>query len=458
MFLFPLTYLASFFYAITKLFKKQVDGFLIFVIVGLPIYINAMSVSFMYGFSKWIPLLQSFKELAVLGACLLVASQIKQRPVLHIIDKLIIAFFVYTLLYAFVPLGSYSIMGKLMALKNLSFFCLLYFIGRFCDREQVNINKLFSLIVIVILVATIVVFGERIFNQHLHSFTGFSDYNFYFFNTDASGNYGLLWTFETESSAKRFGSIFSNPLEFASAIVLSLAIMFTLISSKNNKEPDAIIQTNPNTLEKIGVIASFICIVLALSRAAFISYFLVIYIYGWIIGSKKVIHFFHIGAAIILLYVFYILEGDLHDFIINTITFQNESSLGHVLEWLDGINAMATEPWGLGLGESGRVSMTNQNNIGGENQFIIIGVQVGVIAMALYIYIYFKLIKTGLQQLKITAGKEWKIILAIVLIKVGMFIPMFTAYIDSYIYFSYFSWFLSGYMINHIQNRQLIAA
>jgi hypothetical protein len=458
MFLFPLAYLASFFYAVTKLFKKQVDGFLIFIIVGLPIYINAMSVSFMYGFSMWIPLLQSFKELAVLGACLLVATQLKQRPVLHIIDKLIIAFFVYTLLYAFVPIGSFSIMGKLMALKNLSFFCLLYFIGRFCDKDQVNINKLFSFIVIVLLVATIVVFGERVFNQHLHSFTGFSDYNFYFFNTDASGNYGLLWTFETESSAKRFGSIFSNPLEFASAIVLSLGIMFALISSKNNTEPNAIIQTNPNTLEKIGLIASFICIVLALSRAAFISYFLVIYIYGWIIENKKIIHFFHIGAAIIVLYVFYILEGDLYDFIMNTITFQNESSLGHVLEWLDGINAMATQPWGLGLGESGRVSMTNKNNTGGENQFIIIGVQVGVIAMALYIYIYFKLIKTGLQQLKITAGKEWKIMLAIVLIKIGMFIPMFTAYIDSYIYLSYFSWFLSGYMINHIQNRQLIAA
>jgi hypothetical protein len=208
----------------------------------------------------------------------------------------------------------------------------------------------------------------------------------------------------------------------------------------------------------IGLIASFICIVLALSRAAFISYFLVIYIYGWIIGNKKIIHFFHIVVAIIVLYVIYILEGDLYDFILNTITFQNESSLGHVLEWLDGLNAMATQPWGLGLGESGRVSMTNQNNIGGENQFIIIGVQAGVLAMALYIYIYFKLIKTGLQQLKITAGKEWKIMLAIVLIKIGMFVPMFTAYVDSYMYLSYFSWFLSGYMINHIQNRQVITA
>ena len=127
MFLFPFAYLVSFFYAVTQMFKKQIEGFLIFVIVGLPIYINAMSVSFMYGFSRWIPLLQSFKELAVLGACLLVATQIKEKPVLHLIDKLIIGFFVYTLLYVIVPIGSYSMVAKLMALKNLSFFCLLYF-------------------------------------------------------------------------------------------------------------------------------------------------------------------------------------------------------------------------------------------------------------------------------------------------------------------------------------------
>ena len=59
MFLFPFAYLVSFFYAVTQMFKKQIEGFLIFVIVGLPIYINAMSVSFMYGFSRWIPLLQN---------------------------------------------------------------------------------------------------------------------------------------------------------------------------------------------------------------------------------------------------------------------------------------------------------------------------------------------------------------------------------------------------------------
>ena len=98
-------------------------------------------------------------------------------------------------------------------------------------------------------------------------FEYFHFYNFYFFNTDASGNYGLLWTFETESTAKRFGSIFSNPLEFASAIVLCLAILLALISSKNITDLNTPIQSKASTLEMMGLIASFICIVLALSRA-----------------------------------------------------------------------------------------------------------------------------------------------------------------------------------------------
>lgn len=454
MFLFPIAYLSSFIYALSRMFKKHIDGFLLFIVIGLPIYINAMSVSFMYGFGKWIPLLQSFKEIAVIAACILVFTHLKQKPIWHLLDKLMLAFFVYTLLYVFLPIGSYNFLAKLMALKNLSFFCILYLIGRLCDKNQVNLNKLFSFLIIVIVIASIVIVGEKILNQHLHSYTGFADYNFYFFNTETSGNYGLLWTFETESTAKRFGSIFSNPLDLSASTVLCLGGLFALISYKNEESNLLSVAINHNSLEKFGFIASFICIILAMSRASFISYFLVIYVFAWITHNKKIVAFFHIILVIILCYVFFILEGDLYDFILNTATFQNDSSMGHVLEWLDGINAMASQPWGLGLGESGRVAMTSKSNTGGENQFIIIGVQVGILAMALYIIIYYKIIQTGLQQLKKTAGKEWKLMMAIVLIKIGLFIPMFTSYIDSYIYVSYFSWFLTGYMVNLIQNKE----
>ena len=89
MFLFPIVFLGSFIYALIQLFKKQIEGFLIFIIIGLPIYINSMSVSFLYGFGKWIPTLQSLKEIAVVGAVIMVVTQLSKKPIFHLIDKLI---------------------------------------------------------------------------------------------------------------------------------------------------------------------------------------------------------------------------------------------------------------------------------------------------------------------------------------------------------------------------------
>jgi hypothetical protein len=445
MFLFPVTYIAAFLYGLLQLIRKQIEGLLIFTIIGLPIYINALSVTFMYGFSGLIPVMQSFKEIIVLASCYLVAIGIKSKSRLHRIDILMIIFFAYTVLYALLPIGSYSIISRFLALKTLSFFPLLYFIGRFCKVDSINLKKFFSYICIVIIIAALVAFLEKITNQHLHSFTGFSEFNYYFFGAEESGNYGLLWTFETESGAKRFGSIFSNPLDLASATVLSLSIILSLITYKRKK---IVIRTS--NFELISLAATFFCILFAASRASFAGYFMLIYVYGWITKNRNIIRTFHTFFISVTIYIIFFLEGDLFDFIVNTIKFQNASSLGHVLEWLDGINAMIAHPLGLGLGESGRVSMAVQQNTGGENQLIIIGVQAGVLAMLLYLTIYVAFIRTGLRELKKAGGKKWKLILAVVLIKISLIIPTFTAYIDSYIYLSYLSWFLSGYMINMI--------
>ncbi len=447
MFLFPVTYIAAFLYGLLQLIRKQVEGLLIFTIIGLPIYINALSVAFMYGFSGLIPVMQSFKEVIVLASCYLVASRIKSKPRLHRIDILMLIFFAYTVLYAILPIGSYSIISRFLALKTLSFFPLLYFIGRFCIVDSINIKKLFSYVSIIIIIAAFVAFIEKLTNQHLHSFTGFSEFNYYFFDAEVSGNYGLLWTFETESGAKRFGSIFSNPLDLASATVLSLSVILSLITYKRKK---VVIRTS--NFEIISLVASFLCILFAASRASFAGYFMLIYVYGWITKNRNIIRTFHTFIISVTIYIIFFLEGDLFDFIVNTIKFQNASSIGHVLEWLDGINAMIAHPLGLGLGESGRVSMTLQQNTGGENQLIIIGVQAGVLAMLLYLAIYIDFIRTGLQELKKAKGKKWKLILAVVLIKISLIIPTFTAYIDSYIYLSYLSWFLSGYMVNMIMS------
>jgi hypothetical protein len=310
------------------------------------------------------------------------------------------------------------------------------------------LNKIYAFVLFVIIVAFAVALIEKFTNTHLHAFTGYADYNLKFFDTEPTGKYGLGWTFETESGSKRFGSIFSNPLEFAAAIILALAIALGVMTRKQEK-----LGIYMDSFHVLALFASFCCILFAASRAAFVSYFLVIYVYAWIAKMKKTLFYFHTISITIIILFFAFAEGDLYDYVINTINFTNTSSIGHVIEWLNGLEAMAEKPLGLGLGESGRVANASGDNIGGENQLIIIGVQAGVIAMFTYLTIYIALLVLAVKQLKFAKGQFYTLALITVLLKVGLFIPMFTANIDAYIYVSFLSWFLSGLMVNLYQSK-----
>ena len=447
---FPLIYCATFIYGLFHLAKSKMQGLLVFLIFGLPIYINTMSVSFAFGFGKAIPFLQFFKEGIVVISCAIIALSVHEykKIKLHFIDQLVVFFFLYSLAYFILPIGTYNLFFKLIALKNIAFFPFLYFIGRFINFKQLQLNKMYAFILLVILVAFAVALMEKFTNTHLHTFTGYADYNLKFFDTEPTGKYGLSWTFETESGLKRFGSIFSNPLEFAAAIIVALAVALGVITRKEEK-----LGVYMDSFHVLALFATFCCILFAASRAAFVSYFLVIYVYAWVTNMKKTLFYFHVLAATTIVLFFFFVEGDLYDFVINTITFSNTSSIGHVVEWINGIEAMIEKPLGLGLGESGRVANATSDNIGGENQLIIVGVQAGVIAMLTYLTIHIALLVLALKQLKIAKGQFYTLALIIVLLKVGLFIPMFTANIDAYIYVSFLSWFLSGLMVNFYQSK-----
>ena len=448
MFLFPAAYILSFVYAVYHLFNKSIKGVIIFIIVGLPIYINALSVTNMYGFSSAIPFLQSFKEILVFGGFLVTVMEIKNKPTLHLIDKLLIAFFTCSFIYLVLPIGQYDFSSRLIGFKALSLFPVIYFIGRFAKTESVNINQLFSYISIVIIIAAgVLIFFELIPYQHLHSRTGFMDFNIRFYNAESSGNYGLIWTFETESGLKRFGSIFSSPLELSSSAILALAVLLALATNKKY-------QVNFSNFYVFSFLATFICVVFAVSRASFANYFIVIYCYAQLTGNNKMKTYFYYLLFVIIIYVAFFLKGDLLDFIITTLSFQNSSSIGHVVEWVSGLESIITHPFGLGLGSSGRVAMETKEQIGGENQLIIIGVQVGIIALIIYIWIYALLIKTGLMALKTAIGKKKKLIMCVVLLKIGIIIPLITSYIDTFNYITYTSYFLSGLMINMIMTEE----
>lgn len=442
MFVFPILYISFFIATLKSLAADKVKGIMLFVVFALPIYTTTLSVTHLYGFTEWIPYLQSFKEITIilfLGYCIL---NIQQKFHWQWMDKIIAGFAIYAFLYAILPIGSYGLIQKLLAFKSISFFPFIYFTGRLINFRKINLNEIFSFIGLLTIGAALVLTYELVTYNHLQTHTGYALYNQHFYNQDPSGNYGLTWTFEIENGMKRFASFFSTPLEFSAATLVATAALAALITNNNNQ-----IRFTPFTqLVLIGTAAS---IVFALSRASFASYGIIVYVYAWVTNKKQLIKIIHWGLiGVIALITLFAIQNDLIEFVINTITFSNASSVGHIIEWVNGIEAIGRHPLGMGLGESGRLSAFEGVNTGGENQFIIIGVQLGLVGLGLYLAAYIGCIKYAIKTIKTQTGKIRRLALFVLLIKIGLFIPLFTAEVESYIYISYTTWFLTGLLFN----------
>jgi hypothetical protein len=452
MFIFPLIYFSSFLISIKNLLSRNSQGILVFLILGLPIYTTSLSVALQLGFGSILPFMQPFKELLILVTLGTSLWELNRRIRFQSVDYAILAFFSYTLLYVILPIGTYGFGDKLIAFKSSSFFTFIYFAGRLFDPAKIYISKYFHYILAVFICAAAILFFEIITDQHFQNLTGYSDYNFYYFNQEATGNFGLSWTFETSTGLKRFASFFANPLEFAAATLLALAIAAGLYTNDDN-------QIKIDKFGILAILATQFAIFFALSRSSLASYFIMIFIYALITKKKVVLKIIYgISIMVILYFVFFmlIMNPDLYEFIMETITFTNPSSVGHVLAWIEGIEAIAANPLGLGLGNSGRVAASLSDSVGGENQYIIIGVQTGIITLLLYLWIHIYFIKTCWKWYPKLTGKEKKVCLSLLLMKIGFIIPLFTSELESSVYISYLSWFLSGLFIHMISEPKII--
>ncbi len=107
---------------------------------------------------------------------------------------------------------------------------------------------------------------------------------------------------------------------------------------------------------------------------------------------------------------------------------------------------------GLGLGESGRVAGELGLNVGGENQIIIIGVQSGIVAIALYVLMYAVTIGWSAKLFLKGDGKAQQLGIMLFILKIGLIVPVLTAAVESYLYISAMGWFLVGLMSTAYSN------
>lgn len=445
---FPLLFLGSFLIGLKNLLNQKPDGLMVFIVFALPVYLTSLSVSFLLGYAALVPVMQALKEILVLVALVSCIWMLPKRFQPTGTDWLVLLYVAYAFFYIWLPSSQYSLKERAIAFKSVSFFPVLYFVGRLVDPRKINLKKWLHYICIVTIAAGTLVLFEALSDQHLQLSTGYADYNFYFFNVSPAGNYGLTWTFESGSGHKRFASFYSMPLEHAAATLVSFSALFALSFRRWGK------YSLPPFLQ-LTLMATLLSIVFALSRAAFAGYFIMLYVYAIAAGKKQWLRIIH-GTIIIGVLSWLIwLKGDIMTWVMETVQFTDTSSLSHLLEWIDGIQSMISHPLGLGLGASGRVAGALGENIGGENQLIIIGVQLGVVAVVLYAAIYLQLIRTAITAFRKGSVKEARLGLMLFLSKVGLIIPLLTSELESYIYISYLIWLLSGLMVNMHQQHNM---
>jgi ABC-type multidrug transport system fused ATPase/permease subunit len=428
--------------------KGKWSYFIYFLAAYLPIYITSLSLAYLATDSiAVVKSLQVLKEIVVVTA-LIAAVLYQKNPLdypfrLQVPDWCMGGLLLLGFLYLVLPIGEASLLNKALYFKGMVIPGLIYFLGRNTNFSREEIHRLFSMIFGVAIFAFLLNLIENyILNAHIQQYTGYTVYNQVINNLEPSGNFGLTWTFETQAVTKRLASFFSDPLELASSVLMGFAagLIFFLTSKKEL-----------GWFYLLVMACSVGSLIFSASRAAFGAFFLMLFFVALVFKLYKLLA---IGFTLLLsfgIYVLFFASEDMYYFVLDTLTFENSSSAGHVLEWLVALESMMANPLGIGLAMSGNAgSVSDALRVGGENQFLIYGVQLGWLGMGLYIL----LLGLGIYYcITVFYTSTYKSVARIAfvggVVKFGLLLPLFTANVEIYTYVSWMTWWMVGFSVQH---------
>jgi hypothetical protein len=429
------------YFILERVYNGNLSFLLIYLVTFLPVYFIFQLIVFdFYENVLLVDLIKYSKDFVIFSSFFIVFFGSKKDFFLKelkttFLDKIIILFIILSSIYAIIPFGGASFYVKLLYLKNIYLIGVVYYLGRnFSINENLFLN-LKKILISILCIAFIVSSIEYFFNFHLHSFFNYAKFNLLINDILPEGNFGLSWTFERSPDQARFGSIFPNPLEFSSNLILFLTIpLFAILDSKKNIFKNLFL-----------ILIIFVSFYYAYSRASILS--AIIVIFAALLITKNYMTVFYILVLLLfstLIFYFSASEDSIY-FVIDTFTFNESSSFSHLIEWIQAILTIIENPLGIGLAMSGNASGVNQAiKIGGENQFLIYGVQMGVISMILYSLILFKSIRDSFSVFSQSKGHIKELAFIVLLTKFGLIIPLLTANAELYLFVSLTTWFLIG--------------
>ena len=439
--LFIVFYFIIFGYTVDKISKGKIEYLIIYICTCLPIYTTLQAQAFkIFNSEIVVTIIKLSKDIIFIYVFIIFLfgkniHLFKRTFKFSLIDKLILCFTFLVTIYALIPLGEADIFSKVIYAKNLYIISITYLIGRNIKIDEVFFNTIKKILKYLILSLTFFLCFEFILSTHFHSIIDFSNYNTIVNEIDPQGNYGLSWSFESQSSSPRYAAFFADPLELSASLLLLTSLL--IYNFWNNK----------------GYISYFLLFMVSaaflfsFSRGAIVAC-LGIILFGLLLNKNYKI--------LLIIFTFFILSTtslvyfgseEIRYLIIDTLKFENTSSLGHLVEWIEGILSVLNNPLGIGLAMSGNASGVDQAiKVGGENQFLIFGVQMGVLSVVIYVLILFYIIKRSSKVYLKTSNFDKHISFIVACTKFGLLLPLLTANAELYLFVSLTTWFFAGYI------------
>lgn len=450
--------LTVFFYANYRTVKEgNVAYAILFLITYLPIYFTFQAVLFQHTQSlALISIFRYLKEVTIFNAVLIAFGRIPKpftRPIrLTKVDALVLAFTLLSIGYAVLPIGEASIVDRLLYLKKILLPTAVYLIGRLYTPSPRITYQLLHLIMVVAVLAFVFNLFESLTGTHYHTRIGWAAYDFEVNKVEPKGHYGIGWNFEIGPNNPRFASFFANTLEASSASLMAFAVivpLFLLTRVKSNQ-----------MLYGLVILMVVSSNYFAFSRAGLLALFTEIVLIAWIMRYYKLL--FGSTLLFVLLIVGAILFApkEMKYLIIDTLTFRQISSFGHLIEWIQAVQTMIENPFGIGIAASGiqgvEASGGVAEKVGGENQFLIYGVQLGFLGMLLHILILYFVITYAIKAYRLAVNLEDKLITFVTaVIKFGLILPLFTSNAETFLYVSLVSWWITGRTISVYQKLRV---
>lgn len=421
----------------------------------LPVYqILMMFIYQATGSTTLLRVAQLSKDFLGVGGLIIVTGHLlytKRRVRLTTIDYAVVAFGLINLLYLVLPADN-PILARVLGTRANTFLIVFYLLGRLIIINSKTQSKIIFALATLGILTGLFVFVDRFIlpvdwpaSLGLRSYLAFQNNG----NFHSSAPLNLTWTFWTSNLIRRSSSFFANPLDLAASTHITGVTGLILMFSYPLKSKGRILGILVFGLMSIAVLFS-------ISRASLVIFAAEILLVALLFRRYSFFYIFLAGGIFGLVGLLSY-SPDFRFFFIDTVTLQNNSIVGHIEGWLNGLIAVWGQPFGFGPGMSSHVGNRFGNAIGGESQYISILVELGIWGLLSYILIYVAFFVTVWRVKDVFTGATRQIILIAGVARLGLGIAGISSHIELYLFQSAVSWWLVG-LVSQIVSQHTFQA